>query len=190
MRSAYPLLWVVLVSSFVLPGAAWAQTNFTGPRVEVRTGWDQVKFDLRDVGQTGRGSVDGLAYGVSAGYDVERPGGLILGGEVSLDFTSADLASFKPRRDISILGRVGTRISENSMLYAKIGYTNLRARTVTTIGDATGERNSRTLDGIRLGAGAEVGLLQNLYLKAEYDYSNYEDGVTRNQILTGVGFRF
>jgi hypothetical protein len=29
-----------------------------------------------------------------------------------------------------------------------------------------------------------------MFLKAEYRYSNYKDGVSRNQVLGGVGIRF
>lgn len=189
MRNSFPLFGATILLASYSPFPVSAQ-EFTGPRVEVRLGWDQIKFDLADVGQTGARRSDGLNYGVSLGYDVERPGGLIFGGDVSLDLTGADLAVFDPRRDIGISGRIGSRISENGMLFGRLGYTNLRTRTLTTLGDGTDERNIRTLDGIQLGVGAEVGMARNLYLKAEYDYSNYEDGVTRNRVLTGVGFRF
>lgn len=189
MRNSLPLVGATILLAAYWPFPVSAQ-DFTGPRVEVRLGWDQIKFDLADVGQTGTRRIDGLNYGVSLGYDLERPGGLVFGGDVSLDFTGADLAVFDPRRDIGISGRIGTRISDNALLFGRLGYTNLRTRTLTTLGDGTDERNIRTLDGVRLGVGAEVGMASNLYLKAEYDYSNYEDGVTRNRVLTGLGFRF
>lgn len=189
MRHILPLLGAAVLLAVYPPFPASAQ-DLSGPRIELRLGWDQIKFDLADVGQTGTRRVDGLIYGATLGYDVERPGGLILGGDVSLDFTGADLAIFDPRRDIGLSGRVGTRISDNAMLFGRIGYTNLRTRTLTTLGDGSDQRNIRTLDGLRLGVGTEVGMARGLYLKAEYDYSNYEDGVTRNRVLTGLGFRF
>ena len=41
-----------------------------------------------------------------------------------------------------------------------------------------------------IGLGAEVGLGNGAYLKSEYRYSNYEDGLGKNDILTGIGVRF
>jgi outer membrane immunogenic protein len=52
---------------------------------------------------------------------------------------------------------------------------------------AVGNANA---DGIRAGAGLEYALGQNLFVKAEYRYSNYEAGVERNQVVGGFGFRF
>ena len=41
-----------------------------------------------------------------------------------------------------------------------------------------------------LGVGAQIGLGSNAYLKTEYRYSNYQDGVDRHQVVGGLGFRF
>jgi len=38
--------------------------------------------------------------------------------------------------------------------------------------------------------GGEYGLTRNTFLKAEYRYSNYEQGFSRNQVVGGFGVRF
>ena len=46
------------------------------------------------------------------------------------------------------------------------------------------------LDGIRVGGGVERALGGKSYVKTEYRYSNYQNGVSRHQVLAGVGIRF
>ena len=46
------------------------------------------------------------------------------------------------------------------------------------------------VDGVRVGAGVEHQLTSRAFVKAEYRYSNYEQGVSRNQVVAGVGLRF
>ena len=59
--------------------------------------------------------------------------------------------------------------------------------TAGTIDDFTQRTN---LDGIRAGAGAQIGLGSRAYLRTEYRYSNYQDGVDRHQVVGGLGLRF
>jgi outer membrane immunogenic protein len=83
-------------------------------------------------------------------------------------------------------------IGGRTLLYAKAGYTNARVKVSYDDGD-TGVDNfnyHRNLDGIRLGVGAEYAVGPNSFVKAEYRYSNYEKGFSRNQALAGFGFRF
>jgi outer membrane immunogenic protein len=58
------------------------------------------------------------------------------------------------------------------------------------VGSEIDEALSGNGDGLRLGAGIEFALGRGAYAKTEYRYSNYEGGVTRNQVITGLGFRF
>ena len=46
------------------------------------------------------------------------------------------------------------------------------------------------LDGYRLGLGLEQALGANSFAKADYRYSNYEQDVTKNELLAGFGIRF
>ena len=96
-------------------------------------------------------------------------------------------------RDLYVGGRVGSVVGGNTLLYAKAGYTNARVRvdyedgTAGTVNDFTDRTN---LDGVRAGAGAQFAIGSNAYLKTEYRYSNYQDGVDRHQVVGGLGFRF
>lgn len=63
----------VLIAGPLASTPASAQTSadtFTGPRAEVTAGLDQLRFDLANVGGTGRAKTSDLGYGVAIGYDV------------------------------------------------------------------------------------------------------------------------
>jgi outer membrane immunogenic protein len=146
---------------------------------------------------------NGVTYGVGAGYDFQAgralfgvegeatnssadrcAGGLVVAG----DRTCAGL-----RRDLYVGGRVGALVGDRTLIYAKAGYTNARARvsyddgTAATAVDFTDHRN---LDGARVGAGVQLGLGEHAYLRTEYRYSNYEAGVDRHQVVGAIGFHF
>jgi outer membrane immunogenic protein len=146
---------------------------------------------------------NGVTYGVGAGYDFQAgralfgvegeatnssadrcEGGLVVAG----DRTCAGL-----RRDLYVGGRVGALVGDRTLIYAKAGYTNARARvsyddgTAATALDFTDHRN---LDGARVGAGVQFGLGEHAYLRTEYRYSNYEAGVDRHQVVGAIGFHF
>ena len=170
---------------------------FTGLRVEGLVGYDHVK-------NHGYGD-NAVAYGVGAGYDVQM-GRAVVGGEVEYmdsnakgclnDFAVAgDKICASARRDLYVGGRVGAAVAPRVLLYAKAGYTN--ARMATRYDGVTGSATNPVsysdksdLDGVRVGAGAEYAISPNSFVKAEYRYSNYEKGVSRQQVLGGFGFRF
>lgn len=171
--------------------------DFTGPRVEAVIGWDQLRFDISDYGEAGRAKRSDLGYGVAAGYDMLLSPNLIGGLEAGLNFSDGDYAfgdsttggSLHAGRDLSLAARLGTKLSENALLYGKIGYSNFRTRSTQTIA-GTSTSSLTNLDGVLLGVGAEVAISPRAYLKSEYRYTNYEKGVARNDILTGIGVRF
>ena len=167
---------------------------FTGLRIEGLVGYDHVK-------NHGYGDND-VAYGLGAGYDMQM-GRAVVGGEVEYmdsgakgcetDFAAiGDKICGSARRDLYAGARVGAEVSPGMLLYAKAGYTN--ARVATRYDGVTGGpasfRDKTDLDGVRVGAGAEYALSPNSFVKAEYRYSNYEKGVSRQQVLGGFGFRF
>ena len=131
----------------------------------------------------------GLLYGIGAGYDLRSRNAVFgIEGEVA-DSTTDDCAGgvcLEAGRDLYIGGRVGAVVSPNVLLYAKAGYTN--ARVVATVGSV---RDGTNLDGIRAGAGIEWAIPHTpVSLRAEYRYSNYQDGITRHQGVAGLAFRF
>ncbi|HZF94012.1 MAG TPA: outer membrane beta-barrel protein [Allosphingosinicella sp.] len=170
--------------------------RFSGVRVEGIVGYETTKDD-------GEGR-DGIVYGVGAGYDIQS-GNLVFGvsGEASKsnidECTTSVLAAgdelcVSAGRDLTVGGRVGVVAGSNALLYAHVGYTNARIDVDYTPATAGGanpfEGQSSNLDGVRVGGGAEIGIGRNAFAKAEYRYSNYEQGFDRHQVVGGFGLRF
>ncbi|WP_157216662.1 outer membrane protein [Flavisphingomonas formosensis] len=184
----------LLVATAATPALAQDGPNpFTGARVEGQIGWDRIQAD--------GGHKDGVDYGVAAGYDFAAGRNMIVGGEVELSDSSTkqcygSATALDPRdclrtgRDIYVGARVGTLVTPRTLLYAKAGYTNARAKFTEDDGSDRYTLARRDLDGVRVGIGTEYAVGPNSYVKAEYRYSNYESGVSRNQVVGGFGFRF
>ena len=177
------------------PALAQDNDNLGGFRIEGLVGYDHPSI-LDE-------SADGVAYGVGVGYDFQS-GNAVFGVEaeamdssanedVAGAFLPGDSLRVRAGRDLYVGGRVGFGIGGNNLIYAKAGYTNARVRvdyedgTAGTVNDFTQRTN---LDGIRAGAGAQIGLGSRAYLRTEYRYSNYQDGVDRHQVVGGLGLRF
>ncbi len=188
-------LLLLLAGAAASPALAQDAAPFQGARVEGLIGYDRVGID-------GDGA-DGVTYGVGVGYDIQRGRGVFgIEAEVT-DSTSdeciggflvaGDTLCAAAGRDLYIGARAGAAVAPNLLLYAKAGYTNGRVRldyddgTAATAADFSIGEN---LDGVRVGAGAEYAIGPNSFLKAEYRYSNYEQGFDRHQVVGGFGFRF
>jgi len=167
--------------------------NLGGLRVEGLIGYETT--DVEDEG------ADGLTYGVGVGYDVQS-GGAVFGIEAEateseIDECATDAIAVGDQlcaeagRDLYVGGRVGAAVGANSLVYVKGGYTNARIRLDydPAVGNVV-TTSREDLDGIRVGGGVQFGLGTNLYAKAEYRYSNYEQGFDKHQGLVGVGFKF
>ena len=161
-------------------------------RAEIHGGWDHVGDEVNG---------DGIAYGIGAGVDFQLAPRVTAGVEANLDFSTADkcgtsvlaagdLLCVEARRDISAVGRIGYRVSDNGQIYALAGYTNGRFRVDYDPAVGPNVRTSDNLDGVRLGAGYQHGFGNGLYSKIEYRYSNYEAGLERHQLIAGVGVAF
>ena len=150
--------------------------NFNGPHIEAIAGYDSLGG--------GGDSTDGILYGIAGGYDF-RINNLVLGIEAeAAESTAGDCAGgvcVDASRDLYIGGRIGAVVSPNVLIYGKVGYTNARASFGGT---------GVNFDGIRAGAGIEWMLTGNLSIRGEYRYSNYEDGLSRNQGIVGLGVHF
>lgn len=180
------LIAALALSTAAVAAPAMAQDAdkaFSGAHVEAIGGWDRVQGeDQHD---------DGFLYGANAGYDIRR-GNAVFGveGEISDSTQKQSVGGLteKAGRDLYAGARIGYVVGGNNLLYAKAGYTNAR---FTVDGTDTGVTLAKgNLDGWRAGAGIEHQLNNNMFVKAEYRYSNYEQGVSRNQVLGGVGIRF
>ncbi|HEY5712034.1 MAG TPA: porin family protein [Allosphingosinicella sp.] len=185
----------------VLAGTVFAtptlaqETPQSGFRIEGVAGYDRPNISGEHA--------NGVTYGLGAGYDFQA-GRAIVGVEGEATDSSADRCASDVNvtgdrlcvtagRDLYVGGRVGAQVAPNVLLYAKAGYSNAwvganyEDGTAATLADF---RSHRDLDGVRGGAGVQVGIGRNAYVKTEYRYSNYQDGVDRNQVVAGFGFRF
>ena len=164
---------------------------FTGFRLEGLAGYDKLKSGDRDDDavdtndDNGDESIEGVGYGIGAGYDFDL-GGLVAGVEAEYSDSSAkqeadetlDGIPFTSRiatgRDIYVGGRIGFRAAPSTLIYAKGGYTNT---SIEYAAKSSGDRFDldSNVDGWRLGAGVEQLLGPNLYGKVEYRYSNYNN---------------
>lgn len=169
----------------------------TGPRIEALIGYDAPK-DAKN----------GLMYGVGVGYDF-TVGGATVGIEGEYTDTDSDTCDEDVfvtgdklcaglGRDLYVGGRVGATVGQSSFIYAKAGYTNQRVQVDYNDGGSTATddfNDGENLDGVRVGAGVEIGIPtfgfgSSAYIKGEYRYSNYEQGLEKHQGLAGIGFRF
>ncbi|MBX3560708.1 MAG: porin family protein [Sphingomonas sp.] len=188
-------MFLLLAGAAASPAVAQEPAPFQGARVEGIVGYDRVNIE-------GDGA-NGVVYGVGVGYDIQRGRG-VFGIEAEVTDSSADACvgdvviagdalCASARRDLYVGARAGAAVAPNLLLYAKAGYSNGRVSLDyddgpgTTVADY---RISENLDGIRVGAGAEYAIGPNSFLKAEYRYSNYEQGFERHQVVGGFGFRF
>ncbi|MEA3014096.1 MAG: outer rane immunogenic protein [Sphingomonadales bacterium] len=189
------LLAALCAGTLATSAFAQDQGNLGGFRVEAIGGYDRPSVEDENA--------SGVVYGVGVGYDFQS-GGALFGIEAEATDSTADerRAGFlaagdelrvRAGRDFYVGGRVGAVVGGGTLLYAKAGYTNARVRidyedgTAGTLADFTDRAN---LDGVRAGAGAQFAIGSNAYLKTEYRYSNYQDGVDRHQLVGGLGFRF
>jgi len=205
------------LAAFAVPAAAQDST-FTGPRVEALVGYDSNRpgstTDLDNAADIDQ-SIDGVAYGIGAGYDFDM-GNAVIGvegeymrSEAQSDFNTTGfntaVGNIDAGRDLYVGARAGMKVGPRSLLYVKGGYTNAKYNVLAT-DNVTDTRTDLNLDGWRAGAGAEFAISPNLYVKGEYRYSQYQEGeveapsglesdrfdvdVDRHQFVVGVGARF
>ena len=156
---------VVLASLVALTVATPAlAADFTGFRVAGTIGLADENFLGDDV----------FTYGINAGYD-QAFGNVIAG--VTAEFQESGKTGYG--RDLSIAARLGTKVTDNALVYGLVGYSNQGT-----------EGFAGKLDGVRFGAGAEVAFNQQLFGTVEYRYTNYERGAELHQTLVGLGVRF
>ena len=156
------LVPLALAAATVLAVPAHAQSaSLSGPRVGATVG-----FADDDILGT-----ESFTYGGSLGYDYDL-GNAIVG--ITGEYQDSDDSG----RDLSVVARLGAPIGGKALVYGLGGYTNLSS--------GTGFK----LDGVRVGAGAELALSPNVFVNLEQRYSNYEAGIDGFQTVAGLGFRF
>ncbi len=114
--------------------------------------------------------VETLTYSGNIGYDTAIGNGFVAGVTAEIGDTE------KTGRDLYAGARLGKVVGGN-LFYGHAGYTNLSVSSVE-------------LDGYRVGVGVELPLTQVANGVVEYRHSNYEAGLTANQVVVGLSFRF
>ncbi|MBV2147117.1 porin family protein [Sphingobium sp. AS12] len=214
------LVVATLLAGTAVASPALAQDvgpTFTGPRVEAILGYDHVGAGSDVDNNNGRDdqSIDGLLYGVGAGYDMNL-GSAVVGVEGEYTDSTAKSDRFdltdqfgfgrvSQGRDLYVGARAGILANPNTLVYVKGGYTNTKLNVLAGDSDETTDTAFK-LDGWRIGGGVERAINQNTFAKVEYRYSKYDsahidymDGATssefdidtdRHQVVASVGWRF
>lgn len=154
------ILASVAALAFATPAFAAETADFSGPRVSVSAG-------LADDDVVGD---DAFAYGAEVGYDWNM-NGVVLG--VSAEIGDTD----ETGRELGATARIGGVVGKKLLVYGLGGYSNLNA-----VGF--------NFEGYQVGAGVELALGKQAFVKAEHRYANYDSGLEFHQNLIGVGMRF
>ena len=218
MKTTATLLVAGSMIAAATPAMAQDSSEFDGFRVEALAGYDvtQAGSSVDTEGENDE-SIEGLSYGIGVGYDFDA-GGVVLGLEgefvgstAEVEIDDGDIEAFgignvSAGRDLYVGARVGTKLNDDLLLYAKGGYTNATFDIRTTDGVDDFEAQIDT-DGWRAGLGLEYALSGNSFAKVEYRYSNYssaeidyegdtpdtdlgEIDLDRHQVMVGFGMRF
>jgi outer membrane immunogenic protein len=137
-----------------------AALDFNGPRVGLNIGVADEDF----------GGTEALTYGFELGYDHDFGAGVV--GAVG-ELQNSD----ETGREYSVGARAGFKPTQNLLVYGTASYANLKVAGIK-------------LDGVRFGGGLEALITENVSVKAEQRYTNYELGVDTWQTVAGVGFHF
>jgi outer membrane immunogenic protein len=208
---------VTLFASTALIAVPATAAGFSGPRAEVRGGFDRTTVDLSyDDGVdslSGDDHKDGFNLGAEVGYDALVGKGVVAGAYAGVEFATTktcsevfgnDKACLKLGRNFTLGARLGANVSPSTLIYVKGGYSNgqLKAK-YTNFDDSTlNASDHANRGGFHFGAGAEVLVGSNGYVRAEYVRTNYNDydysdsdfaaGIDthRDQVLLGFGMRF
>lgn len=195
------LRYALAVLAVAVSAPAFAQEVYDEPvtsaggHIAVVGGYDRTLASA----STGSDTLDGVAYGVKLGYDFNVIDHGLLGVEVEASQSTAKFdnglgETLKMGRDFYAGVRLKVDVSETIALYVKGGYTN--ANVSATAGGAAARA---TMDGWRVGAGAEIKLGGPFMGLVEYRYSNYGSyglgfatpvKIVRHQAIAGLGYRF
>lgn len=160
----------IAAASLSVPAFAQDADSFTGPRVGVTLGYDNIQ-----------GS-DGFSYGGTAGYDIAVAPRITAGPEVSFGDATTKDGGVHASRDLAASLRVGYVATPRLLAFGKVGYASTRFE----FGGA-----HQSLEGVRFGGGLEYSVTPRTYISAEYQRTEYEDNFGgRDAGVVGVGFRF
>lgn len=200
-KAIVPALLILAAAAAASPAAA---EPFNGPYAGVQAGVAHNKVGPidTDIGTaTINRSPDDYTAGIFAGYNFKPAEKIVLSAEggfnVGFDDTvtragAGTLASIDPQNSFDIGARAGYLVTDNTLLYVRGSYENMRA--TFRITDATGSRYSKeSLDGFSIGGGVERAISERISARIEYRYSDLGGGdakFERHQALLGVAYHF
>lgn len=208
------LLGAAAVVAVAAPASATDATKFNGPRIEGRVGYEFVNSGVRNItefGQRGQFGDDASGekpvYGVEAGYDMPL-GNFVFGGYVGFEHTDTTIRSpsspyeFKTKGNFTAGVRGGFAVTPDVLIYAKVGYSRGNQKPSMFLAGSNpalfnNYDNSR--DGIHVGGGVEVPVIDRFYVRADYvfhRYNSFDVGsdqrlrFNRHELVAGFGVRF
>lgn len=150
--------------------------DFSGPRVEVTAGADDVTAGV---------DTTDIAYGAALGYDLQL-GRVVLG----VEGTAANVFE---KADLGAAARLGYALNEKVLAFGRVGYSNLeRPETCTPrIGNRPAVCTATVnAEGLTVGGGLEVKFVGPFFGKVEYRYTDFDGNLGRHGGLVGFGLRF
>lgn len=175
------------------PVATWA-----GPYAGLHLGYGfggSVDNGTNDIG------TDGFLGGVFGGYNFQS-GQFVYGlegdiGYGNMDGTNADFTA-RHRLEGSIRARAGMAVTDDVLVYGTFGGAAEQLRVTDNL---AGERDSQTMLGYTVGAGADVRLTEQVFARGEYRYTDYGSETfdltaptsydsSNHRVTLGVGFKF
>lgn len=177
---------------------------FNGPFVGAQVGWnhDEVGTIGSSVGQVNSGNErDSFTGGAFVGYDYKITPKVVIGAEAGFSVGADDAITRRaagsalvldPKYSIDVSARVGYLVQDNTLLYVRGGYSNVR--TDVRLTDAFGVRlGNDNRDAWMVGGGVERAITSHVSARLEYRYSDLNEGHgswDRHQVLLGAAYRF
>lgn len=163
---------IAAAAALATVAAPAAAEDFTGPRIGVTGGYDNIQ------------DREGVTYGLVAGVDAPVVKGVTVGVEATLEESTISEFDLNASRDIGVNARAGVAVLDNLQVFGKVGYASTRV-------EVEGTNAGFALEGLRYGGGVELALGDTFYTTVEYRRSEYEDGLGgRDGVLAGFGVRF
>ncbi len=177
------------------PISSWA-----GPYGGVQLGYGfsgSADDGVNDIG------TDGWVGGAFGGFNMQN-GQFVYGVEGDINYSGIEgsNAGFEARSPVdgSVRGRAGVAVTADILLYGTAG---VAAESLRITHEASGARDSNTMLGYTVGAGADVKLTEDVFARAEYRYTDYgseeftlpgvgtaEIDSSNHRVMVGVGIKF
>ncbi|WIW90301.1 outer membrane beta-barrel protein (plasmid) [Sphingobium sp. V4] len=192
----------VLFAATGVSAAASAET-FNGPFVGAQIGWnhDEAGTVGTSIGRVNSSNErDAFIGGAFVGYDYKITPKIVIGAEAGFSVGADDAVSggaagsalvLDPKYSIDVSARAGYLVRENTLVYVRGGYSNVRANVRLT--EASDIRGKDNRDAWMVGGGVEQAITQNISARLEYRYSDLSEGRgswDRHQVLLGAAYRF